>query len=87
MHALPDVENIEAFDAWRAEPSQCLPAALDIARSHGLSYADAQLFSIGTNLVVALTRALRKIDAKEGCGRQQLVAAPRCLRINTEDFC
>ena len=54
MHSLPDVENIEAFSAWRADPSQCLPAALDIARSHGLPHADPQLFSNGTNLVVAL---------------------------------
>lgn len=54
MHSLPGVENIEAFRAWRADPSQCLPAALDIARSHGLPHADPQLFSNGTNLVVAL---------------------------------
>jgi len=58
MHALPDVKNIEAFDAWRAEPSQCLPAALDIARSHGLPCADPHLFSTGSNLVVALDEAL-----------------------------
>lgn len=54
MHALPDVENIEAFDAWRAEPSQCLPAALDIARRHGLPYRKPHLFATGSNLVVAL---------------------------------
>ena len=54
MHSLPGVENIEAFRAWRADPSQCLPAALDIARSHGLPHADPHLFSNGTNLVVAL---------------------------------
>ena len=58
MHALPDVKNIEAFDAWRAEPSRCLPAALDIARSHGLPCADPHLFATGTNLVVALDDAL-----------------------------
>jgi hygromycin-B 7''-O-kinase len=58
MHALPDVKNIEAFDAWRAEPSQCLPAALDIARGHGLPCGDPHLFATGTNLVVALDDAL-----------------------------
>jgi hygromycin-B 7''-O-kinase len=58
MHALPNVKNIEAFDAWRAEPSQCLPAALDIARSHGLPHGDPHLFLTGSNLVVALDDAL-----------------------------
>ena len=43
-----------AFRAWRADPSRCLPVARDIARSHGLPHADAQLFAAGTNLVVAL---------------------------------
>ena len=36
---------------------------------------------------MAALRALRKIDARDGCGRQKTVAAPRCLRINKEDFC
>ena len=54
MHSLPRVNDIEAFKAWRADASQCLPAALDIARSHGLPDADPQLFSTGTNLVVGL---------------------------------
>ena len=54
MHLLPDVKSIEAFRAWRADASQCLPAALDIARSHGLPHGDPHLFSTGTNLVVAL---------------------------------
>lgn len=58
MHALPDVKNTEAFDAWRAEPSQCLPAALDIARSHGLPCGDPHVFATGSNLVVALDDAL-----------------------------
>ncbi len=54
MHSLPSLETIEAFRAWRAEASQCVPAALDIARSHGLPHGDPHLFSTGTNLVVAL---------------------------------
>jgi hygromycin-B 7''-O-kinase len=54
MHSLPRLSNMEAFRAWRADASQCLPAALDIARHHGLPYRDAKLFSTGTNLVVAL---------------------------------
>jgi len=54
MHSLPSLETIEAFRAWRAEASQCLPAALDIARRHGLPHGNPHLFSTGTNLVVAL---------------------------------
>jgi hygromycin-B 7''-O-kinase len=54
MHSLPSVKNIEAFQAWRADLSRCLPAALDIARSHGLPHGDPHLFSTGTNLVIAL---------------------------------
>jgi hygromycin-B 7''-O-kinase len=58
MHSLPEVENIGAFQAWRADASRCLPAALDIARRHGLPHAEAHLFATGTNLVVALDEAL-----------------------------
>jgi hygromycin-B 7''-O-kinase len=58
MHSLPNLENIEAFQAWRADVSRCLPAALDIARSHGLSHRDPHLFSTGTNLVIALDDGL-----------------------------
>ena len=58
MHSLPSVRTIEAFHAWRGDPSQCLPAAIDIARSHGLPHGDPQLFPTGTNLVVALDERL-----------------------------
>ena len=58
MHSLPSVENIETFQAWRSDVSQCLPAALDIARSHGLPHAEPHLFPTGTNLVVALDDGL-----------------------------
>jgi hygromycin-B 7''-O-kinase len=58
LHSLPAVQDIAAFQAWRADTSQCLAAALDIARSHGLPYADPHLFSTGTNLVVALDDGL-----------------------------
>jgi hygromycin-B 7''-O-kinase len=54
MHSLPSLTNPETFQAWRADPSRCLPAALDIARSHGLPHADPQVFATGTNLVVGL---------------------------------
>ena len=54
MHSLPDLSDSAAFQAWRADASQCLPAALDIARRHGLPHADPHMFSTGTNLVVAL---------------------------------
>ncbi len=58
MHSLPRLSNFEAFRAWRADASQCLPAALDIARHHGLPHQEPKLFSTGTNLVVALDHGL-----------------------------
>ena len=58
MRPLPRLPNLEAFRAWRVDASRCLPAALDIARYHGLPHRDAKLFSTGTNLVVALDDAL-----------------------------
>jgi hygromycin-B 7''-O-kinase len=58
MHSLPGLQDFETFQAWRADASQCLPAALDIARSHGLPHADPQIFSTGTNLVVGLDHRL-----------------------------
>lgn len=36
---------------------------------------------------MAALRALKKIATADGCGRRQLVTAPRCLRINGEDYC
>ncbi|MDO9060973.1 MAG: aminoglycoside 3'-phosphotransferase/choline kinase family protein, partial [Bradyrhizobium sp.] len=54
MHSLPALTDFETFEAWRADPSRCLPAALDIARSHGLPHAGAHVFATGTNLVVGL---------------------------------
>lgn len=54
MQSLPSLNTIEAFRAWRADASRCLPVALDIARSHGLAHGDPKLFPTGTNLVVAL---------------------------------
>jgi uncharacterized caspase-like protein len=36
---------------------------------------------------MAALRALKKIATTDGCGRQQLIAAPRCLRVNGEDYC
>jgi Caspase domain len=36
---------------------------------------------------MAALRALKKIDVNDGCGRRKVVAAPRCLRVNNEDFC
>jgi hygromycin-B 7''-O-kinase len=58
MHSFPNAASIEAFHAWRADASRWLPIAMDIARSHSLSCADAQVFSMGTNLVVALDQRL-----------------------------
>ena len=56
MYSLPMLPDLETFRTWRAEPSNWLPAALDIARSHGLESTAPRIFSTGTNLVVALDR-------------------------------
>ncbi len=36
---------------------------------------------------MAALRALKKIDAANSCSPEKFVAAPRCLRVNAEDFC
>lgn len=54
MPSLPDLPNFEAFQAWRADPSQWLPVVLDIAHGLGLSTASPHIFSTGTNLVIGL---------------------------------
>jgi hygromycin-B 7''-O-kinase len=56
--SLPVFADYETFRIWRADASQCLPVALDIARSHGLPDAEPQLFSTGTNLVIGLDDGL-----------------------------
>jgi hygromycin-B 7''-O-kinase len=58
MHSLPNLPNIEAYHAWRADASRWLPIAADIARQHSLPDAYPHVFATGTNLVVALDRAL-----------------------------
>ena len=55
MPAFPDYEPFRAF---RADPAQWLPIALDIARSHGLACTAPHVFATGTNLVVALDEKL-----------------------------
>jgi hygromycin-B 7''-O-kinase len=57
-HSFPSLMSIEAFATWRADPSQWLPIAIDIAHSHSLSCADPHVFSTGTNLVVGLNSQL-----------------------------
>ena len=58
MISLPSVADYEAYRAWRADVSRWLPAALDIAGSHGLACAAPHVFGTGTNLVVALDERL-----------------------------
>lgn len=57
-HSFPDLVSIQAYDTWRADASQWLPIAIDIARSHSLPCADPHVFSTGTNLVVGLSPGL-----------------------------
>ena len=54
MTSLPTLQTFEALQAWRADASQWLPVAQDIAGSHGLAAAAPQAFATGTNLVVGL---------------------------------
>lgn len=54
MQLLPNLPNFESYKAWRADTSQWLPVALDIAHGHGLSTASPHVFSTGTNLVIGL---------------------------------
>jgi hygromycin-B 7''-O-kinase len=58
VHSLPNFKDFEAFRAWRADQSRWLPTAADIARGHGITRIELQPFATGTNLVVALDRAL-----------------------------
>ncbi|MEH2550606.1 hygromycin-B 7''-O-kinase [Bradyrhizobium sp. AZCC 2262] len=56
--SLPAFTDYEPFRAWRADPAQWLPIALDIARSHGLACAAPHAFATGTNVVMALDEKL-----------------------------
>lgn len=56
--SLPAFTDYEPFRVWRADPSQWLPIALDIARSHGLAATAPHVFATGTNLVMALDEKL-----------------------------
>ncbi|AWM03894.1 aminoglycoside phosphotransferase family protein [Bradyrhizobium amphicarpaeae] len=51
---LPRFTDAESFRAFRADPAQWLPIALDIARSHGLDAGAPHVFATGTNLVISL---------------------------------
>lgn len=53
MHALPNLPDIAAYHAWRADASHWLPAAAAIARAHALP-GPSHVFARGNNLVVAL---------------------------------
>ena len=56
--SLPAFKDYEPFRAWRADPAQWLPIALDIISSHGLVSAAPHVFATGTNLVIALDEKL-----------------------------
>jgi hygromycin-B 7''-O-kinase len=58
MVSLPSFADHETFRTWRADTSQWLPAAIDIARSHGLASTAPEIFATGTNLVIALDEKL-----------------------------
>jgi hygromycin-B 7''-O-kinase len=54
LQNLPALTEVASFRAFRSNPSQWLPIALDIARSHGLNASAPHVFATGTNLVVGL---------------------------------
>ncbi len=56
--SLPAAMSLEAFRAWRADPSSWLPTIRGIARAHALPHDMVEPFPNGTNLVVALDRHL-----------------------------
>jgi len=56
--SLPAFTGYEELHAWRADPSQWLPIAHDIARSHGLACTTPHVFATGTNIVIALDEKL-----------------------------
>ncbi|MDH6256873.1 aminoglycoside 3'-phosphotransferase/choline kinase family protein [Bradyrhizobium sp. BR13661] len=51
---LPHFADTQPFRAFRADPQQWLPTALDIAHSRGIDVSAPHVFSTGTNLVVGL---------------------------------
>ena len=56
--SLPAFKDYEPFRAWRADPAQWLPIALDIISSHRLVSAAPHVYATGTNLVIALDEKL-----------------------------
>ena len=44
---LPAFTDYESFRPWRMNAAQCLPAAIDIARSHGGSLRLSQSLRLG----------------------------------------
>jgi hygromycin-B 7''-O-kinase len=51
---LPAFADYESFRVWRNDAAKSLPAAIDIARSHGLPCAAPHVFVTGSNFVVGL---------------------------------
>jgi hygromycin-B 7''-O-kinase len=56
--SLPAFIDYEGFSPFRADPTQWLPIAHDIARSHGLACTAPHVFATGTNLVLGLDEKL-----------------------------
>ncbi|MGY4628128.1 aminoglycoside phosphotransferase family protein [Bradyrhizobium sp. USDA 4486] len=55
---LPNFADTQSFRAFRSDPPQWLPIAIDIARSHGLDVSAPHVFATGTNLVLGLGERL-----------------------------
>lgn len=55
---LPVFTDAKSFRAFRSDPAQWLPIALDIARRNGLDTSSPHVFATGTNLVIGLSDKL-----------------------------
>ena len=78
-------EQLQRLDCMTGQRSGTLePATIQGLRRASLLSDERYLWYRPT---MAALRALRKIDTREGCGGHMAIAAPRCQRINNEDFC
>jgi hygromycin-B 7''-O-kinase len=75
---MPQPLSFEAFAALRADPSNWLPIALEIAHSHSLSCANLHVFPAGSNLVAALDDTL-VLKIFPPMLRHQFIAERACL--------
>jgi uncharacterized caspase-like protein len=77
--------QLARLDCFAAEPGGVFDAATIQGLRRASVLSDERF--LWYRPTMAALRALRKVDSQDGCSRQKTVAAPRCLRVNNEDFC